>query len=163
MVSNGRRLFLLGMAGTAVVLSGCGGGGGSDTVTPAPNEPAPPDPDPGTPPEPPTQPPAPQPDSHPPRGLHVSLEDSTRRTRTVTWFSDGNEAPAQRLEYDQPEADWDPQSVQSRPFLKWVYARSEPTFGVEALTHRAMAPALDPRRPFRYRVGSPEGGWSRVY
>ena len=163
LVSNGRRLFLLGMAGTAVVLSGCGGGGGSDTVTPAPNEPAPPDPDPGTPPEPPTQPPAPQPDSHPPRGLHVSLEDSTRRTRTVTWFSDGNEAPAQRLEYDQPEADWDPQSVQSRPFLKWVYARSEPTFGVEALTHRAMAPALDPRRPFRYRVGSPEGGWSRVY
>ena len=140
LVSNGRRLFLLGMAGTAVVLSGCGGGGGSDTVTPAPNEPAPPDPDPGTPPEPPTQPPAPQPDSHPPRGLHVSLEDSTRRTRTVTWFSDGNEAPAQRLEYDQPEADWDPQSVQSRPFLKWVYARSEPTFGVEALTHRAMAP-----------------------
>jgi hypothetical protein len=26
LVSNGRRLFLLGMAGTAVVLSGCGGG-----------------------------------------------------------------------------------------------------------------------------------------
>ena len=38
LVSNGRRLFLLGMAGTAVVLSGCGGGGGNDTVTPAPNE-----------------------------------------------------------------------------------------------------------------------------
>ena len=165
LVSNGRRLFLLGMAGTAVVLSGCGGGGGNDTVTPAPNEPAPsnPDPDPDPDPQPPTQPPTPQPDSHPPRGLHVSLEDSTRRTRSVTWFSDGKEAPAQRLEYDQPEADWDPQSVQSRPFLKWVYARSEPTFGVEALTHRAMAPALDPRRPFRYRVGSPEGGWSRVY
>ena len=26
-----------------------------------------------------------------------------------------------------------------------------------------MAPALDPDKPFRYRVGSEQGGWSRVY
>lgn len=136
LINNGRRLFLLGVAGTAVVLTGCGGGGGSDAPAATPNQPSPPDPDPQ--PEPPPEPPAPQPDSHPPRGLHVSLEDSTRRTRTVTWFSDGSEAPDQRLEYDQPEADWDAETVQSRPFLKWVYARSEPTFGVDALTHRAI-------------------------
>ena len=162
---NHRRRFLLkGMAGSAAVLAGCGGGGGgggqdsASPGTPAPNQPD--DPEPTTPSVP---DPAPAPATHPPRGLHVSVQDNSNRTRTLTWFTDGAEAPRQRLEYDQPDGPWDEARIQSRPLLKWVYAFSEETFGVDARTHRAMAPALDPDKPFRYRVGSPEGGWSRVY
>ncbi len=162
---NRRRRFLLkGMAGSAVVLAGCGGGGGGNgAAAPAPNAPDPTPPGPTTPdPETPV-PPDPRPATHPPRGLHVSVQDNSNRTRTLTWFTDGAEAPRQRLEYDQPDGPWDEERIQSRPLLKWVYAFSEDTFGVDARTHRALAPALDPDKPFRYRVGSEQGGWSRVY
>ena len=36
LINNGRRLFLLGVAGTAVVLTGCGGGGGGDAPAAGP-------------------------------------------------------------------------------------------------------------------------------
>lgn len=98
-----------------------------------------------------------------PRGLHVSLDDDSHTTRSLTWFTDGAEAPASWLEFDTVTPQMSAEDVQSMPLSMRVAADADPTFGVEAVTHRATARDIDPDAPFRYRVGSPDGGWSPVH
>ena len=98
-----------------------------------------------------------------PRGLHVSLDDDSHSTRSLTWFTDGSDAPVSMLEFDAQVEGLSPEEVQSLPLDMRVEASTDPTPGVEAFTHRATARDIDPERPFRYRVGSVEGGWSPVH
>lgn len=97
-----------------------------------------------------------------PRGLHLSLGDDARSTRSVTWFTDGIEAPASVLEFDSVTPDMSPADVARMPLSMRVDASADATPGVEAFTHRATATAIDPTLPMRYRVGSEASGWSAV-
>ncbi len=97
-----------------------------------------------------------------PRGLHVSLAGDPYSSRTLTWFTDGLEAAASVIEYDQDIEGLSSAEVRSLPMAMRAEGSAEQTTGIEALTHRATATGLDPERPLRYRVGS-AAGWSEVH
>ncbi len=97
-----------------------------------------------------------------PRGLHVSLDTDAASTRSVTWFTDGIDAPQSYLEFDRVTPEMSAQDIQSLPLATRLQAQADPTPGVEAFTHRATADSIDPDAPFRYRVGSDATGWSPV-
>ncbi len=99
--------------------------------------------------------------THMPRGLHVSFTGDIYTTRTVTWFTDGLEAPASIIEYDNIERGMTEAQIQNLPMSMRMEGGSEATPGVDAFTHRATARDFDPAKPLRYRVGS-EQGWSAV-
>lgn len=98
-----------------------------------------------------------------PRGLHVSLDDDAANTRSVTWFTDGQDAPASMLEFDRVTPEMSQADIQTMPFDQRVQASTDPTPGVEAFTHRATARGIDTEAPLRYRVGSNAAGWSPVH
>lgn len=127
-------------------LGGCGNAGGTAPGSPPPVAP-------------PVTPPA---SKFAPRGRHVSWTGDLYSSRTFTWFTDGAEAPAQRLEYGPVSADMDAAALASAPFPESVSADTRVTPFVDALTHRATADQFDEALPIRYRVGSADGGWSPV-
>ncbi len=144
-----RRRFLAGSAAT-LMLSACGGGStgassgnGNPTGNPLPD--------------------SSEPGPMMPRGLHVSLGEDSRSSRSLTWFTDGVDAPASRLEWDVVEETMSADDIAFKVFAHTVEASTDATPGVEAFTHRATVTGIDPERPLRYRVGSDEGGWSSVY
>lgn len=97
-----------------------------------------------------------------PRGLHVSLENDAATTRSVTWFTDGTEAPNSTLEFDSVTPEMSATDIQSMPLSLRVNGKADVTPGVDAFTHRATATGIDPEKPFRYRVGSDASGWSDI-
>tara|TARA_R110002167_G_scaffold57288_8_gene162306 strand:- start:7395 stop:8939 length:1545 start_codon:yes stop_codon:yes gene_type:complete len=98
-----------------------------------------------------------------PRGLHASLVGDSHTSRTVTWFTDGEDAPVSYLEYSSFELGLDEFAIQDEAFEFIVEASTSQTTGTESFTHRASVEGIDPDRPLRYRVGSNDGGWSAVY
>lgn len=161
-----RRRLLGGMAGAgALSLAGCSGSSSSPDPTQAapvgdsPQQPPPSSSPPRTPPV--TQPPPPQAPVVNPRGLHVSITEDTHSSRTVTWFTDGDFVPETYIEFDSVEDGMSAEDIQTLPLSMRFAGSSEPTFGVDAHTHRATASSIDPDKPLRYRVGSPNG-WSPV-
>lgn len=153
-----RRRFVAGsLAGLA--LTACGGGSSRSAdgllLTPEPI----PEPIPQPEPIPDTEVPGPM----MPRGLHSSLVGDSHTSRTITWFTDGEDAPVSWLEFSSFDDDADEFAIQHDPFEFSVEASSSQTTGIECFTHRASADGIDPDRPLRYRVGSDEGGWSAVY
>ena len=153
-----RRRFVAGsVAGLA--LTACGGGSSRSTdgalITPEPM------------PEPIPQP-EPMPDTEVlgpmmPRGLHSSFMGDSHSSRTITWFTDGGDAPVSWLEFSSFDVGLDEFSIQDDAFEFSVEASTSETTGIDSFTHRASAVGIDPDRPLRYRVGSDEGGWSAVY
>lgn len=97
-----------------------------------------------------------------PRGLHVSLDTDAATSRSVTWFTDGVDAPRSVLEFDRVTTGMSAEDIQNQPLSMRIDARTDATPGVEAFTHRATAEGIDPDTAFRYRVGSESGGWSPV-
>lgn len=160
-----RRLLRAGGGALALpLLQACSssGPGAADPAQPPGGEaPPPPAEPPPPPPEPPPPPPAPA-ASHPPRGLHVSFTDDPESTRTLSWFTDGNEAPASVLEYGPVEPGMSEADIQSAPLPSRAEATAAAVFEVEALCHSATASGLPAGTSIRYRVGSDEGGWSAV-
>jgi len=100
--------------------------------------------------------------THPPRGAHVSFTGDAHTSRSLTWFTDGDQAPVSFLEYDTVEDGMDDEAISATPLRHRIESRVEATTGVAALTHRATAGDLPADKPFRYRVGSELGGWSPV-
>lgn len=147
-----RRRFLAGSAAT-LMLGACGGGSSSGGSPSAGNG------DPTGNPIPDSSEPGPM----MPRGLHVSLGDDSHSSRSLTWFTDGVDAPVSRLEWDVVDESMSADEVAFQVFAHSVEASTDATPGVEAYTHRATVTGIDPERPLRYRVGSDEGGWSSVY
>ncbi len=98
-----------------------------------------------------------------PRGLHVSLDSDAASSRSVTWFTDGVEAPVSYLEFDRVTPEMSAADIQSQPLGMRIDASLDATPGVEAFTHRATATGIDPDTAFRYRVGSDAAGWSPVH
>lgn len=92
-----------------------------------------------------------------PRGRHVSWTGDLYTSRTVTWFTDGSEAPAQTLEYGPVLAGMSAADIATAPFTEKVTATTTATPFVDALTHKATANQFDEALPIRYRVGSAEG------
>ncbi|MBZ2188507.1 metallophosphoesterase family protein [Alcanivorax sp. JB21] len=151
-VSSTRRTLLQGLAGATLAAgtSACGGGGSAGNgTTPQPVTPG----TPGT----------PSSDSHAPRGVHASVLEDPHTTRTLTWFTDGLNAPQSMVVFDQPVARLSDAEDARRPFPRGTTGTVERTFGVNAQTHRVTLRGLDPERPIRYRVGSDQGGWSRTF
>ncbi|MAY38899.1 MULTISPECIES: purple acid phosphatase family protein [Spongiibacter] len=139
-----RRFVAAGMAG--LVLSACNGGSGSSgggTNTPTPD----------------TEDPGP----YQPRGIHASFTEDSHSSRSITWFTDGLDAPYSRMEYGSVDETMSDADIADRVFEFSVDASAAETTGVDALTHRATATGIDPEKPMRYRVGSDDGGWSPVY
>lgn len=126
------------------LLQACGGDGSS----PAGPDPDPVDPDPVA--------------TLPPRGLHVSWTDDPTSTRTVTWFTDGLDAPDSFIEYGPVEDGMTAEQIASAAFPSRAAASRQTAFGVEVLTHSATAIDLPADKSIRYRVGSEEG-WSKVH
>ncbi|MBB3048109.1 3',5'-cyclic AMP phosphodiesterase CpdA [Litorivivens lipolytica] len=147
-----RRRFLAASA-SSLALIACG----EDSDSPSPISLT--DPGPQEPTNPPVTPPA---ASHPPRGAHVSFTGHAQTSRSVTWFTDGDQAPISFLEFDSVESGMDEEAIANTPFRHRIESRVEPTTGVEALTHRASAGDLPADKAFRYRIGSDIGGWSPV-
>lgn len=96
-----------------------------------------------------------------PRGLHLSLTGDVHSSRSVTWFTDGLEAPPSMLQFDTVEPGMSPTQIQQQPLRFFSEGSADATPGVEAFTHRATATGIDPEKPLRYRVGS-AAGWSSV-
>jgi hypothetical protein len=96
-----------------------------------------------------------------PRGLHVSFSDDPRTTRTLTWFTDGRNDPGTVIEYGPITPGMSASAIANAPFPARATGSVQQTFGVDALTHRAVATGLDPQLPVRYRVGA-DGAWSTV-
>lgn len=152
-ISSTRRTLLQGLAGATVAAGTSACGGGSTTSTDTRND---------------TQP---RPDpvavsprgSHVPRGVHASVIDDPHTTRTLTWFTDGLNAPPSMVIFDQPPARLSATEDAQRPFPRGTTGTVERTFGVNAQTHRVTLRNLDPQRPVRYRVGSDQGGWSDTF
>ncbi len=144
-----RRLLRAGAGALALpLLQACGGSGGGDGSTSGP-DPTPPPPQPvGT---------------HPPRGLHVSFSDDPYSTRTLTWFTDGSDAPASAVEYGPVEPDMDEAEITGAAFPMRAESSAVAVYDVDALCQSAVAGGISSERPLRYRVGSDEGGWSPTY
>ncbi|MDO9452617.1 MAG: metallophosphoesterase [Stagnimonas sp.] len=92
-----------------------------------------------------------------PRGRHVSWTGDIYTSRTVTWFTDGSEVPAQTLEYGPVLAGMSAADIANAPFTEKVAAATTTTPFVDALTHKATADQFDEALPIRYRVGSAQG------
>ena len=75
-----------------------------------------------------------------PRGLHLSWTGDPRTTRTVTWFTEGVDAPPGVVEFG------------TSGLTQRVEATTEATFDVPVTTHRATMRGFDPALPLRYRV-----------
>lgn len=114
------------------------------------------------PPLPPPEPPPPAPARFAPRGRHISWTGDLYQSRTLSWFTDGAEAPSQRLEYGPVAPGMSEAELRAAPFPESVQADTSATPFVDALTHRATADQFDEALPIRYRVGSADGGWSPV-
>lgn len=97
----------------------------------------------------------------PPRGLHVSWTADPHTTRTVTWFTDGNDDPGSVIEYGPVANGMSACEIEQAPFPHRAEGKAHATYGVEALTHIATATGIDDALPLRYRIGS-EQGWSQV-
>lgn len=149
----GRRHFLRQGAygGGALLLpdwiGGCDSGRPLSTGLPPPTEP-------------PIEPPPPA-GKYLPRGLHLSWTADPRTSRTITWFTDGGEAPISFVEFGPVTPGMSEETIAQAPLPGRVEASTTPTPGVSAYTHKATASGLDPELPMRYRVGSDEG-WSPV-
>lgn len=97
-----------------------------------------------------------------PRGRHVSWTGDIYNSRTLTWFTDGADAPTQVLEYGPLRPGMRADEIAAAPFEARASAATNATPFVSALTHRADATGLDAELGMRYRVGSEAGGWSKV-
>lgn len=155
-----RRRLLQGLVGSGAIacLPGCGSGGGGVSLpnNQAPATPGPPD-------MAPTPDPLPDPNARfAPRGLHASVTEDVHSSRTITWFTDGLEAPDSVIEFDSVQPYMTADAIKNQAFDMRFTGSSEPTFGVDAFTHRATASGIDPDLPLRYRVGS-DDGWSGVH
>ena len=129
-----RRLLRAGVAGAGVLLlPGCLGGCGRRELPPAEGVAG----------------------SQAPHGVVVSFTDDPKTTRTVTWITDGTDAPGSTVEFDTGAAGLE------APFENSTRGKSSQIHGVQSFAHRATMTGLDPALPIRYRVGSDEG-WSPV-
>jgi hypothetical protein len=158
-----RRTLVTAIAGIAALgLTGCGGDSNSSSADPIDNEPLP-DTEPDL--EPDLQPEDLYPTSgtHNPRGIHVSFVDDPYETRTVTWFTDGEDTPTLFARYTQDASIFDEYGNPTIPLDKSAVSEESDTFGVDAKTQRATLTDLDPDLPIFYQVGSDMGGWSRIY
>ncbi|MBQ0796378.1 MAG: fibronectin type III domain-containing protein, partial [Zhongshania sp.] len=128
-----RRRFVTGsLAGLA--LTACGGGGSSrgadgSLITPEPI----PEPIPQPEPMPDTEVPGPM----MPRGLHSSFMGDSHSSRTITWFTDGDDAPVSWLEFSSFDVGLDEFSIQDDAFEFSVEASTSETTGIDSFTHRA--------------------------
>lgn len=87
-----------------------------------------------------------------PRGLHLSFGADPSRERFVTWFTDGLDPKGSVLEFGSV----DEGLPLDAPFPERVLGEASPTFGVDAMTHRARLVGFDPDKPLRYRVSDGE-------
>ncbi|MEQ9546386.1 MAG: metallophosphoesterase family protein [Marinobacter sp.] len=171
-IDRTRRTLLTGMGSiAALALSGCGESGnstgsGPDITTPPLSDKTgedSPSPAPDTVIETPAPDLYPSEGSHPPRGIHASITGDPHTSRTITWFTDGEESPQSYVRYTQDSTIFDAQGNPKIPLEHSVTSEESDTFGVPAKTHRATLSALDPDRSVFYQVGSDTGGWSRIY
>ncbi|WP_428312752.1 metallophosphoesterase [Hydrocarboniphaga sp.] len=140
-----RQLLLTGISLLGLpLLDACGGSGGNDAPIDEPGGPV--DPTPAT---------------HPPRALHASFTDDPTTTRTVSWFTDGLDDPGSVIEYGPVDAGMSAEEIANAPFPARAEGVSKSVYGVDALTHSAVATAVPADRAMRYRVGSTKG-WSAV-
>ena len=164
-----RRHFL--KLGASVPMLGLMNACGSDDATPLANTAIP---NPTNPTESPDKPVAPNPveppvvipASHPPRGVHASLFNDAATSRGLCWFTDGLDSPASEIQWGPiPEGmsiDAAKNAVQN-PLPNVAMASTSQTTGLDNQTHKVVVAGIDPERPFRYRVGSENGGWSDVF
>ncbi|TAJ55036.1 MAG: metallophosphoesterase family protein [Nevskiaceae bacterium] len=117
---------------------------------------------PPTTPEPPVTPPVTPPAAKfAPRGRHLSWTSDPLRSRTATWFTDGEDAPRSYIEFGPVSEGMSAAEIAGAPFPGRAEAATTATPGVASFTHKATASGLNPALPMRYRVGSEEG-WSPV-
>lgn len=106
------------------------------------------------------------PASHPPRGVHAALFNDASTSRALCWFTDGLDSPASEIQWG-PVPQGMPieaaKNATANPLPNSNTATAEQTTGLENLTHKVVVNGIDPDQPFRYRVGSNEGGWSEVF
>lgn len=103
----------------------------------------------------------PVPATHPPRALHASFTDDPTTTRTLSWFTDGLDDPGSVIEYGPVDADMSADAIANAAFPSRAEGLAKSVYGVDALTHSAVASDVPLDRPLRYRVGSSKG-WSAV-
>lgn len=166
-----RRLLKFGASLPAAgVLGACGG----DSNAPVAANLSPSEPNPATPapPAPPLQPNQPVPvapvlpASHAPRGVHVSLMNDAATSRGLCWFTNGLDSPPTMVQWGPVPLGMPREEAldaQANPLPNSTPASTEQTFGLDNQTHKATVLGVDPSQAFRYRVGSPEGGWSQVF
>lgn len=172
-VDKTRRVLLAGVGGISVTgISGCFSSGSDSRGSPVAPSPESPGDTPIT--EAPQEPIIPEPPevsesifpsigSHPPRGIHASFVDDPYTSKTLTWFTDGNNEPQSFIRYSQDESivkKWE--AGQALPQNLEVSETAE-TFGVEVKTHRVTLRSLEPDKKLFYQVGSDIGGWSGIH